>query len=232
MKPMGRTALIALLVAAALASAVRLSAQEPISFATEDGGLIHADLYGEGERAVVLAHGGRFNKASWAPQARVLAAAGFRVVALDFRGYGESRGPGDADVLSAPLYLDVLAAVRWLRANGAKSVAVIGGSMGGGAAAEASIHAASGEIDRLVLLAPMAIQTPEKIRGEKLYILSRDDLGPGDKPRLPKIREQFERVPEPKEWIVLEGAAHAQALFETDQGERLMGEIVRFLRKP
>lgn len=41
-----------------------------------------------------LAHGGRFKKVSWAPQARVLAAAGFRVLALDFRGYGASRGPG------------------------------------------------------------------------------------------------------------------------------------------
>lgn len=99
-------------------------------------------------------------------------------------------------------------------------------------AAPASIHAAPGEIDRLVLLAPMAIQTPEKIRGVKLFILSRDDLGPGEKPRLPKIREQFERAPEPKEWVVLEGSAHAQALFETDQGERLMGEILRFLGKP
>jgi len=33
-----------------------------LSFATEDSGLIFADLYGEGDQGVVLAHGGRFTK--------------------------------------------------------------------------------------------------------------------------------------------------------------------------
>ena len=38
---------------------------EHTSFPTEDGGLIYADLYGNGERGLVLAHGGRFTKESW-----------------------------------------------------------------------------------------------------------------------------------------------------------------------
>src|SRR2546429_5397638 len=38
------------------------------------------------------------------------------------------------DALPISLHLDVLAAVRYLRKNGAKSVSVVGGSMGGGAA--------------------------------------------------------------------------------------------------
>ena len=61
--------------------------------------------------------------------------AGFRVLAIDFRGYGLSKGPGQSDPLSAPLHLDVLAAVRYLRKSGAKTVSVVGGSMGGGAPA-------------------------------------------------------------------------------------------------
>ncbi len=209
-----------------------LQAQEPASFPTEDGGLVHGDLYGTGERGVVLAHGGRFDKESWEPQARALAAAGFRVLAIDFRGYGQSRGPGDADPLSAPLHLDVLAAARYLRANGATTVSAVGGSMGGGAAADASIHAGKGGIDRLVLLAGVGDGSPEELTGRKLFILARDDLGPGDKPRLPKIRAYYERVPEPKELVILEGSAHAQYLFETDQAERLMREILRFLTAP
>jgi acetyl esterase/lipase len=36
--------------------------------------------------------------------------------------------------MGAPLHLDVLAAVRYLRKMGAKTVSVVGGSMGGGAA--------------------------------------------------------------------------------------------------
>jgi hypothetical protein len=47
-----------------------VSAQQATSFPTQDGGRICADLYGKGDRAVVLAHGGRFNKESWREQAR------------------------------------------------------------------------------------------------------------------------------------------------------------------
>lgn len=222
-----------LMAVAALLGGERVQAQERVSFPTEDGGFVYADLYGKGNKGVVLAHGGRFNKESWKKQAQELTAAGFRVLAIDFRGYGQSKGPGDAEPMSAPLHKDVLAAVRYLRENGAKSVSVVGGSMGGGAAADASIEAEPGEIDRLVLLAGVSQDgSPEKVKGRKLLILARDDLGPGDAPRLPKIRAFFERTPEPKEWMVLEGSAHAQYLFETDQGERLMREILRFLTAP
>ena len=84
-----------LILSAALLPVHPLQAQQHVSFATEDGGKICADVYGKGKRAVVLAHGGRFTKESWRPQAEVLAAKGFKVVAFDFRGFGCSTGPGD-----------------------------------------------------------------------------------------------------------------------------------------
>ena len=206
--------------------------QQLVSFPTQDGGLVYADMYGEGNRGVVLAHGGRFNKASWEKQARTLAKAGFRVLAIDFRGYGQSRGPGQSDPLSAPLHFDVLAAVRYLRTTGAKTVSVVGGSMGGGAAADASIEAKPGEIDRLVLLGARAGGPPEKLKGRKLFITSRDDPHADGSPRLVQIRQQFEKAPHPKELVILDGSAHAQFIFETEQGERLMREILRFLSEP
>src|SRR5262245_4387506 len=98
-------------------------APEDLTFPTRDGGLIYADVYGMGARGVVLAHGGRFNKESWGAQARALQGEGFHVLAFDFRGRGQSRGPGDSDMLRAPLHLDVLAAVQYLRAHGATTVA-------------------------------------------------------------------------------------------------------------
>jgi pimeloyl-ACP methyl ester carboxylesterase len=203
-------------------------AQKIVSFPSEDGGVVYADVYGEGERAVVLAHGGRFNKESWEKQARTLAAAEFRVLAFDFRGYGKSRGPGQSDPMSAPLHLDVLAAVRYMRTAGAKSVSVVGGSMGGGAAGDASIASRPGEIDRLVLLGAAPNGSADKLKSPTLFILARDDAN-DDGPRLPRIREQYEKAPEPKKLIILEGSAHAQFLFQTDQGERVMREIIRFL---
>ena len=207
------------------------AAQEHVSFATQDGGTVYADLYGKGERCVVLAHGGRFNKESWEKQARALAAAGFRALAIDFRGYGQSRGPGDSDPLSAPLHLDVLAAVRYLRNSGAKTVAIVGGSMGGSAAGDASIASAPGEITRLVLLGAAPNGPAEKLKAATLFIVARDDANDAG-PRLPGIRAQYEKAPEPKKLIVLDGSAHAQYLFETNQSERVMHEILRFLSLP
>ena len=79
------------------------TAPKTISLPTEDGGVVFADVYGTGDRGIVLAQGGRFNKESWAKQAQTLAAAGFQVLALDFRGYGKSRGPGQSDPMNAPI---------------------------------------------------------------------------------------------------------------------------------
>lgn len=206
---------------------------ETVSFPTRDGGLVFANLYGRGGRAVVLAHGGRFNKESWDRQARALAQAGFRVLAIDFRGRGQSRGGPQARDRDDGARFDVLAAVRHLRQGGAKSVSVIGASFGGGAAAEASAEAEPGEIDRLILLAHSPIDKPERMKGRKLFILTRGDSSGADKvPRLPKIREQYERAPGPKELVILDGSAHAQSIFETAEGERLMREILRFLSAP
>lgn len=202
---------------------------ELVSFPTQDGGLIYANLYGKGERGVVLAHGGRFNKESWEKQAQVLVRAGFHVLALDFRGYGQSKGPGDKEPMGAPLHLDVLAAVRYLHKAGTKTVAVVGGSMGGGAGVDATIEAAPGEIARLVTLGGLTWNSPvEKLKCPLLVIVTRNDTS-GDGPRLPKILADYKRVPKPKKLIILEGSAHAQFMFETKDSERVMREILRFL---
>jgi len=219
---------IFLAIAATLLFTGLAPAQQTVSFPTEDGGLIFADIYGSGDRGVVLAHGGRFNKESWAPQARILAAAGFKVLALDLRGYGKSHGPGDKSPMDAPLQLDVLAAVRYLAKSGAKTVSIVGGSMGGGAAGDASVISRPGEIDRIVFLGASPNEPAEKLKCASLFIVARDDTS-GDGPRLPGIQKQYDKAPQPKQLIILNGSAHAQYLFQTDQADRVMQEILRFL---
>ena|ERR1035438_5290950 len=203
------------------------AAQQSVSFATQDGGVIYADMYGKGDRAVVLAHGGRFNKESWGDQARAMAAAGFRVLAIDLRGEGKSRGGTEGSSAEEGRRFDVLGAVHYLRKTGARSVSVVGASMGGDYAAEAA-ETEPEAIDRLVLLASGAYTTLSKMKGPKLFILARDDAN-DDGLRLPKIRARYEKASDPKEWIVVDGSAHAQFLFQTDQGARVMREILRFL---
>jgi pimeloyl-ACP methyl ester carboxylesterase len=219
---------------ALLVSAALLTAQTAVSIPAADGGTIAADVYGSGGRGVVLVHGGRFDRTSWKPQAKELAAAGFRVVAIDLRAAVENRAGRETPCLyDAPcLAKDVLAAVGYLRGSGAKSISLVGGSLGGGAAAQAVVEAPAGAIDRLVLLAPMAIDHPERIQGRKLFVAARQDASGSGALRLPGIQAQYDKAPKPKELLLLEGSAHAQFLFETGQGPRLMREIVRFLKAP
>lgn len=190
-----------------------------ISFATADNGKIFANLYGTGEHAIVLAHGAIFNKESWGPLAVKLSEKGLQVLALDFRGYGKSK-PGKKD---RAFYEDILAAVRYLRVKGAKKVSVIGGSMGGEASAQAAVMAKESEIDKLILLSPVPIKTPELIKADKLFVASKNEGF------VSKIKAQYEKAPGPKKIEFLEGNAHAQHIFKTDQSEELTNIIVKFL---
>jgi dienelactone hydrolase len=191
-----------------------------VSFPAADGGVVDGDLYGTGARGVVFAHGAVFNKQSWAPLARSIAARGFRALSIDFRGYGRSRPGSDPNALDQ----DVIAAVRWLHAQGVQSVSVVGGSMGGGAAAQAATEVAPGEIDKLVLLSPVPISHPERLNAASiLYIASHDEGMASD------VQRQYARAPQPKRLILLDGSAHAQHIFNTDQAQRLTDAIVQFL---
>jgi pimeloyl-ACP methyl ester carboxylesterase len=200
-----------------------------VSFPSADGGIVHADLYGTGARGLVLAHGGRFTKESWRKQAPAFVDAGFRVLAIDFRGRGQSKGGPQPNSENEP-YHDVTAAVKYLRDNGAESVSAVGGSFGGWAAAKSAV-AQPGTIERLVLLAASGVEDPDRLAGRKLFITARDDANDSGL-RLPGIRAGYERAPQPKELVILDGSAHAQYLFDTDQADRLLREILRFLTAP
>jgi pimeloyl-ACP methyl ester carboxylesterase len=102
------------------------------------------------------------------------------------------------------------------------------GQYGRAAAGSASIGSQPGEIDRLVFLGAYPDGPAEKLKCSSLFIVARDDANE-DGPRLPKIRAQYEKAPEPKELIIVDGSAHAQFLFQTDQADRVMREILRFL---
>lgn len=218
--------------AAAIVIVPQIAAAQSVIAIPADGGAVAADLYGSGDRGIVLAHGGRFDRASWRPQALELAAAGFHVVAIDFRAAVETRAGRETPCLydDRCLAKDVRAAIDYLKRSGARTVSLIGGSLGGGAVARAAIDAPPGEVDAVVMLAHMLIDDPERMRGRKLFIVARDDRGGNNAPRLTGIRVQYDKAPEPKELIVVEGPAHAQAMFETPEAPRLMRDILRFLR--
>jgi len=193
---------------------------EPVSFSASDGAEIQAHLYGSGDRAVVLAHGKVFDKESWQPLAERLAAGRFRVLALDFRGYGDSI-PGNA---GNRIDLDVLGAVDFLEGLGVASISLLGASMGGWAVGTASTQCKPGRIHRVILLAPAPIENPNEMRADEFFYIASQGEGSID-----SIRSQYARAPEPKHLELLPGKAHAQHVFKTDQAETLTEAIVAAL---
>jgi pimeloyl-ACP methyl ester carboxylesterase len=101
----------------------------------------------------------------------------------------------DGGVVYADIYgTGEHAVVRYMREQGANTLSVVGASFGGWATALAVVEVEPGEIDGIVLLAASAIGEPEKMKGRKLFITSRDDTSGTGKKRLPSIRDQYERA--------------------------------------
>jgi hypothetical protein len=109
-----------------------------------------------------------------------------------------------------------------------RSVSAIGASLGGDAVGDADAQSSSGEFDREVFLGSEGGSHPEKLTGRKLFLVARDDTS-GDGPRLPGIEAHYAKAPKPKKLIVVNGSAHAQSLFGTDEGPRVLDEIVKFI---
>jgi pimeloyl-ACP methyl ester carboxylesterase len=159
-----------------------------VSFLTTPAGvrLRYTDR-GEGAHTIVLVHGWKGSHRMWDPAVYRLM-RGFRVIAFDNRGMGESdkpAGPYDFGVLAADLGFV-------LETLGARDVTLVGWSMGCTISLEYLSHG-GGRVGRLVLMnGPLKLtQTPEfpwtmteeQLRG---YL---DDLGA----RWPDSEEEFSR---------------------------------------
>jgi pimeloyl-ACP methyl ester carboxylesterase len=101
--------------------------------------------------------------------------------------------------------------------------------MGGSAAGAAIIGSPPGLVHRLVLLGTAPDGDAAQLNCPSLFIVARDDAN-DDGPRLPRIRVQYEKAPEPKRLVIVDGSAHAQFMFRGAQGARVMREIMRFLQ--
>jgi pimeloyl-ACP methyl ester carboxylesterase len=145
---------------------------------TKDGVRLYMIEAGSGKTTAVLAHGGRSDLCDTLPFATRLAAAGYRVVAFDFRGSGRSESPSTN---SLALGTDIAAAVAHARATGAERVFLIGSSMGGAAIVQnTSALRVEGRISLsgTRLWPGFGINNPAglaRIRAPFLYVGSRDD---------------------------------------------------------
>ena len=141
-------ALVALVAAGAVTAADRLPSKppptdakqcalgsgglrsRPLWFRAPDGIVLAGAVYGSGPRGVVLAPESGGSHCGWLPFIKHLVGAGYHVLAYDLRGRGESLA---LDPKAWPIHYerDVVGAVRKLRALGARTVVVVGASLGG-----------------------------------------------------------------------------------------------------
>lgn len=198
------------------ATAKGATAATPVTFQAPDGGAIQALLYqpsGSSRGGVVLAHGAAFNKESWADLAPQIAARGFTALALDFRGYGASK-PGSAGPQAREQ--DVLGAIHYLKSKGEKRIALIGGSMGGGAVLDAAASGQAGEIGLIIGLSPANPRQPQNVKAGRIVVAY------GEKePGAAAIKRNMEALPGNKEIKALPTDSHAQNIFKTDQDPAL-----------
>jgi pimeloyl-ACP methyl ester carboxylesterase len=103
------------------------------------------DERGHGD-AIVLIHAGIADRRMWAEHLEPLAAAGYRVIAVDLPGFG------DAPPSTTPPWLAVLAT---LDAAGVERAVLIGNSFGGGVALRAAVVAPE-RVSALVLVSALA----------------------------------------------------------------------------
>jgi pimeloyl-ACP methyl ester carboxylesterase len=105
-------------------------------------------------------------------------------------------------------------------------VSILGASMGGAVAGEAVAEAKRDEVARVVYLSPAPLPPPERQRGPAVFVASVGE------PAIARIREDFERAPEPKRLVLVPGTAHAQHAFHTAYGPQLTAALVDALTTP
>jgi non-heme chloroperoxidase len=114
---------------------------------TSDGTLIHYKDWGEGP-AVVFSHGWPLSSEAWEDQMFFLAARGFRVIAHDRRGHGQSSQPWQGNDMDT--YADDLAAL--LEALELEQATLVGHSTGGGEVVRYIGRHGSERVARIVLV--------------------------------------------------------------------------------
>jgi alpha-beta hydrolase superfamily lysophospholipase len=193
---------------------------QKVTFKTEDGAIIEGTFFEEKKnRAVVFAHGKVFNKESWYPLCERLQKEGIASLAIDFRGYGNSK-PGRNN----EIYYDVLGAVEYLKKKGFEHIVLVGGSMGGTAILRALAHTSDPRIDKVVLLAPAGGEAIKSQRIKKLFVVAEKDG------LYAMVYNLYQASSEPKEFKVYPGSAHAQHMFKGEYGADLTNLIIRFLK--
>jgi pimeloyl-ACP methyl ester carboxylesterase len=152
-------------------------------FYAADGTKLVGHRFGKGTTAVILGHQSGGDLCEWLPYARRLAAQGYFVFAIDFRGHGFSqfRGGRAENRLAA----DLAAAAKTVRKLGKRKVFLVGASMGGIASLVAGANVKPALDGVVSISAPAryrsldAVATAPRLRVPVLYLAAEADDNAG-----------------------------------------------------
>jgi pimeloyl-ACP methyl ester carboxylesterase len=214
---------------AAGSRAVRFAAGEHVRLAGR--------VFGSGSVGVVLAHQVDNDQSAWFPFAQRLASHGYRVLTFDLRGYcpggvdGCSSGSPDVEASAD----DVDAAVRFIQGGGARTVFLIGASVGGQAVLESAARSGGVIAGVVSLSAPeffayeIDAETLAGVTMPSLLIAGRDD---GD--AATAARDFSRWVRGPTDLLVMDTAEHGTDLVSPESptlARTVSGRILAFLER-
>jgi pimeloyl-ACP methyl ester carboxylesterase len=205
------------------------SPARPFWFRTSAGALLVGVMLGRGRTGLVLAHGHGLDLCEWLPQGQAFARLGYRVLAFDFEGYGESQ-PGSGP--DARIDTDVVAAAEQLRRRGAHQIVLIGSSMGATAALSAATRIRPPVAGVVSLSGAVSLQGVDagaavsRLRVPVLLVAAVNDHRAADAARAlySRARAADTRL------LVVPGGGHGTSLLESATGApRVQAAVRRFI---
>lgn len=221
---------------------------EEVWIKTGDGVMIHGLWWPHpaGEPVILFLHGNAQEVYSWSLVHQELAPLNYRLLLIDYRGYGKSKG----EPTEAGLYLDGQAALQWLQDQGvsASEIVVFGKSLGGGVACEitqglelkalilestfSSLGSVAAKlfpipfVERVLKKSYTSITKIPEMRCPVLIIHGdRDELIP-----FQEGEKLFNAAPYPKELYIVHGAGHNDVSMTA--GAQYIMRIADFLKNP
>lgn len=180
-----------------------------VQIKTDNGNESSAAYFdGKNGQVVIFVPGAVFDKESWYFLAEGLQQKGVACLALDGK---------TPDI--------VLSAINYLKEKGFKKIGLVGGSMGGAAVLNALDQTTDATINKVIALAPAGGGPIKSQQINKLFIVAKEDpLG-----LFPTVKSLYESSSDPKKFVAIEGAEHAQHIFKSSHKEELSKLIVDFI---
>jgi pimeloyl-ACP methyl ester carboxylesterase len=212
--------------AQSISRAVSITSPAGKTRADGDDVTLGGHVFGRGSTGVILAHMRPADQTAWFAFAAMLAATGrYTVLTFDFRGFGESGGDKDFDVVD----VDLTSAYDYMRQQlHIEKVFLVGASMGGTASLVIGTRvpvagvvsvSSPGEFPPLD-----AVAAVPQLTVPKLFITSKDDV-----PQERSQEEMFAAAPEPKDEEVYDGDAHGTDLLQGPHASEVERRISDFL---